>query len=137
MNANEHPTARYAITGVHVVAVNVADQDSAIAFYVDMLGFELRFDADLGGGFRWIEVAPPGADTLIALTAATPELPAGSDTGIRLMTLDAELLHAAMTADGVDVDELLRWPGIPPMFSFRDLDANTLYIMQTPDVTVQ
>jgi catechol 2,3-dioxygenase-like lactoylglutathione lyase family enzyme len=137
MIANEHPTSRSAITGLHAVAVNVADQDRAIAFYVDMLGFELRFDADLGGGFRWIEVAPPGADTFIALTAATPELPAGSDTGIRLTTLDAEMMHAAMVANGVDVDELLRWPGIPPMFSFHDLDANTLYIMQTPDETVE
>lgn len=137
MIANEHPTSGSAITGLHAVAVKVADQDSAVAFYVDMLGFEVRFDADLGGGFRWIEVAPPGAGTLIALTAATPAMPAGSDTGIRLTTLDAETLHADMLVNGVDVDELLRWPGIPPMFSFRDLDANTLYIMQTPDEPVQ
>ncbi len=121
------------ITGVHAVAVNVTDQDRSIAFYTASLGLELRFDADLGGGFRWIEVAPPGGEVMIALTAATDDRPAGSDTGIRLLTLDAEAMHAAMVAKGVDVDEVLRWPDIPPMFSFRDVDANTLYIMQAPD----
>lgn len=85
--------------------------------------------SDLGGGFRWIEVAPPGAHTALALVAATEQSPAGIDTGIRFSTPDAEALHASMTAAGVDVDEVLHWAGIPPMFSFRDVDANTLYIM--------
>jgi len=35
-----------------------------------------------------------------------------------------------MTAAGVDVDELLRWPGVPPMFDFRDPDGNTFYVSQ-------
>ncbi len=74
---------------------------------------------------------------MIALTAATDDLPAGSDTGIRLLTPRRRRLHAAMVDKGVDVDEVLRWPDIPPMFSFRDVDANTLYIMQTPDGPAQ
>ena len=46
------------ITGVHTVGVPVTDQDRAIDFYVGTLGFDKRLDADMGGGRRWIEVAP-------------------------------------------------------------------------------
>ena len=56
------------ITDVRTVGVPVADQDRALAFYLEKLGFEKRLDApveQLGG--RWIEVAPPRAATTIAL----------------------------------------------------------------------
>ena len=53
------------------------------------------------------------------------------DTGIRLTTGDADADHAALLARGVDADpEILRWPGVPPMFSFRDQDANRLVLIE-------
>ena len=65
------------ITGVHTVGVPVTDQDRAIDFYVGTLGFDKRLDADMGGGRRWIEVAPGGSATTIALVAAHEGVPAG------------------------------------------------------------
>ncbi|MEK8225547.1 VOC family protein [Oerskovia sp. M15] len=117
-------------TGLHTVAVAVSDQDAALAFYRDALGFELRMDGELQEGFRWIEVAPPGAAVSLALVQAGPDQPAGVDTGIRLATPDAAADHAALGALGVRVDDLLRWDGVPPMFSFRDLDGNVLYVTE-------
>jgi catechol 2,3-dioxygenase-like lactoylglutathione lyase family enzyme len=70
------------ITGVHTVGVPVTDQDRAIDFYVGTLGFDKRLDADMGGGRRWIEVAPGGSATTIALVAAHEGVPAGVETGI-------------------------------------------------------
>ena len=58
------------------------------------------------------------------------ELPAGIDTGIRFVTTDADAEHASMAEQGVDVDEVLRWPEVPPMFSFRDIDGNTFYLAE-------
>ncbi len=58
------------ITGVLTVGVPVVDQDRALAFYVDTLGFETRRDAAVGPGMRWIEVAPPGAAITVALVQA-------------------------------------------------------------------
>lgn len=119
------------ITGVRTIGVPVTDQDKALEFYVDKLGFEKRLDApveQLGG--RWIEVAPPGSTTSIALVPAGEELPAGVETGIRLTTDNAAALHANLLERGVDVDELLRWEGIPPMFAFRDQDGNGLEIVE-------
>ncbi len=45
------------------VIVPVADQDRALKFYTDALGLETRADVPFGDGNRWIEVAPPGAET--------------------------------------------------------------------------
>ena len=117
------------ITAIHTIGIPVTDQDRAVRLFVDTLGFETRLDAPIGDGMRWIEVAPPTSTTTIALVAATDETPAGVDTGIRLATDDVDAAHAALTDRGVEVDEILRWPDVPPMFTFRDADGNTLYVV--------
>jgi catechol 2,3-dioxygenase-like lactoylglutathione lyase family enzyme len=122
--------SRIAITDVRTVGVPVTDQDRALAFYGDVLGFETRVDSPFGGG-RWIEVAPPGATTTVALAPALEGTPTGVDTGVRFTTANAAAAHEALTAAEVDVDpEVLRFPGVPPMFSFRDPDGNTLYLVE-------
>jgi lactoylglutathione lyase len=120
-----------AITGVRTIGVPVTDQDRAVEFYVGTLGLEKRLDVpaeQLGG--RWIEVAPPGSTTTIALVPARPGATTGVETGIRLTTADAVSLHEELVARGVGVDELLRWEGVPPMFAFRDPDGNGLEITE-------
>jgi hypothetical protein len=87
-------------------------------------------DVPMPQGGRWIMVAPPSATTAIALVAASETAPAGVETGIRFTTTDAAADHADLRTKGVDVDELLRWPGVPPMFAFRDTDGNTLVIIE-------
>ena len=75
-------------TDVITVAVPVTDQDAAKSLF-ERLGFEVRSDSELQPGFRWIELGLTGGGTTISLVAAGDELPAGIDTGIRLMTADA------------------------------------------------
>ena len=116
-------------TGLSTVAIPVSDQDRTKAFF-EKLGFETRFDADLGDGFRWLELAPPGAVTSIALVATGEELPTGIDTGIRLVTPDARAAHTELLALGLSVGELLDWPTAPLMFSFCDFDGNRLYVAE-------
>jgi catechol 2,3-dioxygenase-like lactoylglutathione lyase family enzyme len=118
------------ITTIRTVAIPAQDQDRSAAFFVDKLGFEKRMDVELTEGFRWIEVAPPGSDISVAIVAASSELPSGVDTGIRFVTTDAEAEHESMEQHGVDVDEVLRWPEVPAMFSFRDIDGNTFYLAE-------
>jgi lactoylglutathione lyase len=121
---------RLRITEVRTAAVPVTDQVRALAFYSGLLGLETRVDAPFGGG-RWIEVAPTGATTTVALAPAQEGAPVGVDTGVRFTTEDADADHRALLAAGVDVDpEVLRYPGVPPMFSFRDPDGNTLYLVE-------
>jgi catechol 2,3-dioxygenase-like lactoylglutathione lyase family enzyme len=117
------------ITGLHAVGVPVTDQEAALAFY-EKLGFETRRDVPMGPGARWIEMAPPGATVTLALELAHEGHPAGVETGIRLATGDADAANAALRAGGVDADDVLRWPGVPPMFAFRDQDGNGLEIVE-------
>jgi catechol 2,3-dioxygenase-like lactoylglutathione lyase family enzyme len=118
-------------TAVRTVAVPVTDQDKALDFYVGTLGFEMKMDAPLPQlGGRWLVVAPPGGGTSIALLPASDSCPAGIDTGIRLATEDAATVHAALTSKGVTTDDLLTWPGVPPMFDFYDQDHNKLFVSQ-------
>ncbi|HVV14367.1 VOC family protein [Amycolatopsis sp.] len=119
------------ITQVRTIGVPVADQDRALDFYVGRLGFEKRLDVSYGD--RWVEVAPPGSETTIALVRS--ETP-GVDTGIRLTTADAGGDHAELRGHGVDVDaEVLHWQGVPPMFGLRDPDGNRLVLIELTNRT--
>ena len=113
-------------TGLSTVAIPVSDQDRTKALF-EGLGFETRFDADLGGGFRWLELAAPDGGTSISLVATSEELPTGVDTGIRLVTADARAARDEIERLGLSVGELLDWPTAPLMFTFCDLDGNRLY----------
>jgi catechol 2,3-dioxygenase-like lactoylglutathione lyase family enzyme len=119
---------RTAISGIRTVGLPVTDQDRAVEFYVGVLGLDVSAE-QLGG--RWIEVAPPGSATTIALVPAMPGPVTGVDTGIRLTTADAALLREDLRARGVEVDQLLRWEDAPPMFAFRDPDGNGLEVVES------
>jgi predicted enzyme related to lactoylglutathione lyase len=122
------------ISEVGTVAVPVTDVERALEFYVGTLGFEKRMDATFGEGLRWVELAPPGATTTVALAPSTDEVPAGRDTGIRLTSADADADHAALRSGAADVDdEVMRWPGVPPMFGVRDPEGNRLYVVERRD----
>ena len=119
------------------VMVPVRDQDAAIAFYTEKVGFEKRVDIPFGDGDeagRWIEVGPADG----AAIALTPERGenwvAGRMSGVTFVTDDVDAVHARLQQAGVDVDaEILRIPGPPPdMFWFRDADGNQLLIVQGP-----
>jgi lactoylglutathione lyase len=118
------------ITDVRTIGIKVTNQDDALGFYVDTLGFEKRLDAPISPTMRWIEVAPPGANVSIALNADEDPTDVAADTGIRFTVPDAEAEHTAMRERGVTVGDLLRWEGVPPMYTFDDPDGNRFYIVE-------
>jgi catechol 2,3-dioxygenase-like lactoylglutathione lyase family enzyme len=119
------------ISEIGTVYLPVADQDRALDFYLGNLGFEKRTDMAFGEGQRWFDIAPPGATTTIALVPPTERLPAGGVSAIALTSHDIDADHAALLERGVDCDEVMRAGGpVPPMFWFRDPDANTLLVVQ-------
>jgi catechol 2,3-dioxygenase-like lactoylglutathione lyase family enzyme len=120
------------INKISTVVVPVSDQERAIAFYVDTLGFEKRTDVPFGNGYRWIEVAPEGAVTTVAIVPPPPGKPTGNvETGIGLYTDDIDADHAELKSRGVDVDAEVSRMGdpVPPLFWFRDPDGNTLMVV--------
>jgi catechol 2,3-dioxygenase-like lactoylglutathione lyase family enzyme len=118
------------ITGIRTVSIPVDDQDAALGFYTGTLGFTVLRDNPTPGGGRWIELAPGADNAVVTLEPAPAQVTRGA-IGIRFTTDDAEASHAALLAAGVDTDEILRWPGVPAMFAFRDPDGNTFSITET------
>jgi catechol 2,3-dioxygenase-like lactoylglutathione lyase family enzyme len=120
------------ISQVATVIVPVSDQDRSIDFYTGKLGFEKRTDVPMGEAMRWVEVAPPGAATTIAIVPPREGEPTGVDTRVAFGTDDIDADHASLRAQGVDVDEAVMRMGdpVPPMFFFRDPDGNKLLIVQ-------
>jgi len=121
------------VTHVGRVMVPVGDQDAAIEFYTGPLGFELAADVPFGDGERWVEVAPPGGRTTLALVPSRGEYQVGRMTGIALDTTDARAVYEELKAKGVDVDaETMGGDGtVPLLFFFRDQDANTLMVVES------
>jgi catechol 2,3-dioxygenase-like lactoylglutathione lyase family enzyme len=121
------------ITQVGTVIVPISDQDAAIAFYTEKLGFEKRSDIPFGNGERWVEVGPAGHSTTIALIPPRDGEQVGIATRVAFSTTDVDADHAALKASGVDVDaEVMRMGDpVPPMFWFRDLDNNSYLLVQS------
>jgi len=117
-------------TEVKSVTLPVADQDRALRFYVDVLGFELRLDFEVWPGARLVEVVPPGSTVGLVLLPPDSPLP----LAVRMGTSDAEEAHARLREAGVTLhnEDVLRMDGAPPMFYFADPDGNGLVYLEEP-----
>ena len=115
------------LSNIGVAMFAVADQDAALAFYTEKLGFEVRDDE-----MRWLEVAPPGSRARLALNPPMGREPGGSSIGVE--TADVLGEHARLSAiGGIDVDpEPMRTPGAPLMFILRDPDGNHVVVVEEP-----
>jgi catechol 2,3-dioxygenase-like lactoylglutathione lyase family enzyme len=115
-------------TEVKSVTLPVADQDRALRFYVDVLGFELRTDVEVWPGARLVEVVPPGSSVGLVLLPPDSPLP----LAVRMGTSDADAAHARLVSAGVTLHnaDVLRLEGAPPMFHFADPDGNGLVYLE-------
>lgn len=117
---------------IGAVSLLVRDYDEAIAFYTCKLGFMLIEDTDMGGGKRWVMVAPPGSSEtrLLLAKAVFPKQLSlvGNQTGGRvflfLHTEDFQHDHEAMKAKGVRFLEEPRHEAYGTVAVFEDLYGN-------------
>lgn len=123
---------------LHALALLVRDYDEALAFYCDKLGFRLLEDTDLGGGKRWLRIAPPG-DSQTGLLLAKAVGPAqqaavGQQSGGRvflfLHTDDFQRDHAAYQQRGVHFIEPPRHEDYGTVAVFEDLYGNRWDLIQ-------
>jgi lactoylglutathione lyase len=130
----DSPQTRTTVSQIGVAMFTVSDQDAAVAFYTEKLGFEVRSDVRFGedGEMRWLEVAPPGSRARLALNPPMRDEPGGGSIGVE--TVDVAGEHARLKALGdVDVDaEPMSAPGAPTMFGVRDPDGNHIWVVETP-----
>jgi catechol 2,3-dioxygenase-like lactoylglutathione lyase family enzyme len=122
------------VTEIGVAMFTVADQDAALGFYTEKLGYEVRSDSRFGeqNEMRWVEVAPPGSRARLALNPPMFDQPGGSSIGVETTDVIGE--HQRLSAiGGIDLDpEPMRMPGAPLMFMLRDPDGNTVVVVEAP-----
>jgi catechol 2,3-dioxygenase-like lactoylglutathione lyase family enzyme len=128
-----HP-AGVQISGIASVVIPVADQTRALQFYRDVLGLQTRQDVTDGANLRWVEVAPPGSATTLALVPPRGGMweSVGIDTRVNLFSDAIDTDHTRLLDCGVDTDpQILRLgPGVPAMFELRDPDGNTVHVIE-------
>ena len=96
------------ISRVQLFSLPVKDQDRSKAFYVEVLGFSVLADTEMGPGQRWVQLAPPGGETSITLVTWFDTMPPGSSKGIVLETPDLEAQVERLRAGGIacsDIEE--------------------------------
>ncbi len=127
------PQGRTTVDNIGVTMFTVADQDAALAFYTEKLGFEVRSDDRFGpnGEMRWLEVAPPGSTARLALNPPMNSQPGGGSIGVETPDLAGEQQRLEAIG-GVEIQTMPAMPGAPAMFSVRDPDGNYVWVVETP-----
>ena len=121
-----------------MVSLVVRDYDEAIAFYTGALKFKLIEDTDMGGGKRWVVVAPEGgggASLLLARAVNAEQLAhVGNQTGGRvflfLHTTDFWGDYRHMQAHGVQFMEQPRQESYGLVAVFFDIYGNKWDLIQ-------
>lgn len=122
------------IARIHSTTLKVSDQDKALQFYTNVLGWEKREDSTLPDGYRWLTVAPAGAETALVLDKADAGQASGGGggyTGISLISDDLQRDYETLSAKGVAFKEppaRMPWGDIATWFS--DPDGNEFFVVQ-------
>ena len=124
------------ITKAKTVGVYVSDQDRALGFYVNTLGFEKLRDEPMGPDARWIEVAPAGAQTrLVLFTPPGQEDRIGTFANVIFECDDMQATYQELRSRGVEFSQdpvEQPWgPTSPKMWAqFKDVDGNDFGLVQ-------
>ncbi len=114
----------------------VRDHDEAVTFFVDALGFAVRQDETLDGGWRRVVVGPPDGGTGLVLALVADGAPvggqAGADVAFFLETDDFAAQHARMLAGGVRFREEPRHEPYGTVAVFEDLYGGAWDLIELP-----
>ena len=120
-----------AVTSFEIVSVPVTDQQRAKRFYQEVVGLDLVREEPMGPEMSWIQLAPKGCSTTIALVTWFEGMKPGGLQGVMLNVSDIDADHAELSARGLVLTEIKQEPwGRYAMFS--DPDGNGWILRQAP-----
>jgi len=113
------------IRGIKFVGIPVRNQDAALKFYTEKLGFKVTTDQPMGPGQRWIELMIPGADTGLALfTPEGHEKRIGEFQSISFWCDDVFATSKILKSKGVEFETEPRTEQWGTMAIIKDVDGN-------------
>jgi catechol 2,3-dioxygenase-like lactoylglutathione lyase family enzyme len=119
------------INSVEIISVPVADQQRAKEFYRDILGFDLLREEPMGPSAKWIQLAPQGCATTIALVTWFDSMRPGGLQGVMLNVTDIDRDHRDLEARGLKLSEIQQQPW-GRYATFSDPDGNGWILRQPP-----
>ncbi|MFD0589044.1 VOC family protein [Paenibacillus sp. GCM10027627] len=123
------------INKVGQIMVYVNNQDEAVKFWTEIMGFAVVAEEDNGQGFRWIEVAP-SKDAATSIILHSKEFVAKMNPGMNLGTPSLmffsdkfDELHSHLTEKKTTVGDIVELPG-GRVFNFADFEENYFAVME-------
>lgn len=117
------------------VMVYVYNQDEAVKFWTEKVGFTVISEEDNGEGMRWIEVAPQ-KDSETTIVLHNKEVIEKMNSGINLgtpsllfFTEDIEKLYKKLANNNVTVGEIIDMPA-GKTFNFADSEENYFAVIE-------
>jgi catechol 2,3-dioxygenase-like lactoylglutathione lyase family enzyme len=119
------------IRSFEIISIPVSDQERAKRFYRDTLGFELLREESMGSTGKWIQLAPRGCSTTIALVTWFDAMRPGGLQGVMLNSTDIDRGTRELAGRGLEMTEIKQEPwGRYSMF--KDPDGNGWILRQPP-----
>jgi lactoylglutathione lyase len=123
------------INKVGQIMLYVNDQDQAVEFWTETVGFQVISEEDNGQGFRWIEIAP-SKDSETSIILHNKEFVAKMSPGLNLGTPslmffseNLEELHSDLSGKNITVGEIVNMPS-GRVFNFADREENYFAVME-------
>jgi len=116
------------IKGIKFASIPVADQERALAFYTEKLGFRVVTDQPFSDKQRWIELGIPGADSRIVLFQFGYHFKPGGQMNVSFWTDDVEGTYRELQSKGVEFlmePKRFDWG---TSASFKDVDGNVFLL---------
>lgn len=113
------------IRGIKIVSIPVTDQDRAMKFYTEKMGFKVATDQAFGPDRRWIELLIPGSDVNLALfTPPGHESRIGGFQPLTFWCDDVFATAKLLKSKGVELAEEPKKEIWGTMAKFKDPDGN-------------
>ena len=123
------------ISKVGQIMLYVNNQDEAVRFWTETVGFSVKSEENNGQGMKWIEIAPSKeAETTIVLhnkkliAEMQPELNLGTPS-LMFFTKNLDELYTNLTNQNITVGEIMSMPS-GRVFNFADYEENYFAVME-------
>jgi predicted enzyme related to lactoylglutathione lyase len=123
-----------AVGSIWIINVPVSDQDRALAFYRDVLGFEVFADNQVADGMRWLMVHPPDQHVHLVLSNWHDDVEPGSLRNNFLYVDDLDAAIETLEGRGVEFERIDRGTPFGSFAPFRDPDGNEWALLQPQPV---
>jgi catechol 2,3-dioxygenase-like lactoylglutathione lyase family enzyme len=112
------------IKGVKFTSIPVTDQDRALAFYTEKLGFRLVTDQPFSDEQRWIELGISGSETRVVLFRFGENLKPGGNMNVTFWADDVEATARELKTKGVEFVMEPKREDWGTAAAFKDVDGN-------------